>query len=164
MNDPFAPLQQYFDAEKQGALWCLALGAVAVGLTIWLWRAHGPFRAMAIPLALIGLVQLGIGVGLLARTDGQVATLKRELTASPGPAKAKELGRMENVNRSFTIIEIAELVLIATGAALAMALRGKTGGAVGMGILAQASVMLIFDLFAEHRALEYTDWLRRLAP
>lgn len=163
MTDPFQPLQHYFDGEKQGALWCLGLGLVAMATTLWLWRSSGPFRAMAIPLALIGLVQLGIGVGLLARTDGQVATLRRQLAGSPGPARDQELGRMERVNRSFRVIELVEAVLIAGGVILALTLRGRTAAAVGMGLLVQAAVMLVFDLFAEHRALVYTDWLRRLS-
>ncbi len=65
-------LQRYFEAEKQGALWLIELAAVAFAVTVWLWRSQGPFRAMAIPIAITGLGQLGIGVGLFARTDKQV--------------------------------------------------------------------------------------------
>jgi hypothetical protein len=155
------PLERYFAAEKEGALWLLALGVIAVGMTIWLVRAHGPFRAMAVPLALIGLGQLGIGVGLLARTDGQVAALTTGLRAEPETARERELGRMERVNANFTGVEIVEAVLIACGVGLALGMRARpTAMAVGMGLVLQASVMLVFDLFAEARAQVYTAWLR----
>lgn len=35
--------------------------------------------------------------------------------------------------------------------------------AVGMGLLLQAAVMLVFDLFAEHRAHVYARWLLALS-
>jgi hypothetical protein len=155
------PLASYFDGEKQGALWCVGLGCAAAMLAAWLWRAHHPFRAMAAPLALIALAQLALGAGLWARTDGQVAELRAGLVAEPGPARERELGRMERVNANFKWIEIVEAALIALGVGLALTMRARpTLMAVGMGLVLQASVMLVFDLFAERRADVYTTWLR----
>jgi hypothetical protein len=155
------PIEVYFTGEKQGAAACLALGAVALGFSLWAWRSDGAFRAVAIPVVLIGLLQLGIGVGLFLRTDKQVATLRADLLAQPADARAKELARMDRVNASFTVIEYVEAALIITSVALALAMRSRpTVMAIGMGVLVQASVMLVFDLFAEHRAHIYTAWLR----
>lgn len=155
------PLLHYFTGEKAGALVCLSLGVVAILFSIWVWRSHATFRVMAIPIGLVGLIQLAIGAGLWARTDKQVTTLQAGLTAAPVAARQTELSRMERVNASFRVIEAIEAVLILTGLALALAFRGRqTLTAVGMGILLQSSVMLVFDLFAEHRAHIYTAWLR----
>src|SRR5687767_11878729 len=109
---PLDPLLRYFTAEKQGGTLCLALGVVALGLSIWLWRGGGPFRAMAIPLTLVALFQVGVGVGLLARTDRQVARQSAGLASEPAATKAAELARMDRVNASFKVIEVVEVVLI----------------------------------------------------
>ena len=155
------PLTDYFAGEKQAAVLCLVLGALALAFSGWLWREHGPFRAMAAPLVLVGLVQLGIGVGLLARTDKQVAALRAALQREPAAARAAELGRMDRVNANFRMVEIVEAVLIVAALVMVFAFRGRPAVlAVGLGLLVQAAVMLAFDAFAELRAHAYTDWLR----
>jgi hypothetical protein len=111
------------------------LGATAVAISVWVWRAHPAFRAMAVSL-LVSVVQLGIGVGLLARTDKQIATLRADLAREPAAARATELTRMERVNRSFKWVEALEAVLIV------------------------AALVMVFNVFAEHRAHAYTSWLR----
>jgi hypothetical protein len=158
MNDP---LTVYFTGEKQAGALCLALGVVALAFSIWVWRSHAPFRAMAVPVVLISLVQLGIGGTLVARTERQVGTLKADLAREPAAARAQELTRMDRVNASFTAFKILEAVLIAAALGMALAFRGRPAvTAVGLGILVQAAVMLAFDVFAEHRAHVYTAWLR----
>jgi hypothetical protein len=159
------PLLHYFAGEKAGAAVCLALGIGAVLFAFWVFRSHAAFRAMAIPVGLIGLAQLALGAGLWVRTDPQVASLQAGLTDQPQSARQSELARMERVNANFRVIEAVEAALILASLVLALAFRGKpTLTAVGMGLLLQASVMLAFDLFAEHRAHVYTAWLRGPAP
>lgn len=159
------PLLHYFAGEKAGAAVCLALGIGAVLFAFWVWRSHTAFRAMAIPVGLIGLAQLALGAGLWLRTDPQVASLQAGLTDQPQSTREGELARMERVNANFQVIEAAEAALILVSLVLSLAFRGKpTLTAVGMGLLLQASVMLAFDLFAEHRAHVYTAWLRGPAP
>ena len=158
MSDPIAV---YFAGEKQGGALCLALGAVAIALAIWVWRAHPPFRAMAVPLVLIAVVQLGIGAALVARTGKQVATLRADLARDPMAARAGEVARMERVNANFKRIKVLEAMLIVSALVMILAFRGRPAvTAVGRGLLLQAAVMLAFDMFAEHRALIYTSWLR----
>ena len=158
MSDPLAV---YFAGEKQAGALCLAFGAAALAFSVWVWRAHAPFRAMAVPVALIGMLQLGIGVGLLARTDKQVATLRADLASEPAGARAKELARMDRVNAKFRIVKILEAVLITGALVMVFGFRGRPAvTAVGLGVLVQSALMLVFDIFAEHRAHIYTGWLR----
>ena len=35
---------------------------------------------------------------------------------------------------------------------------------MGLGILLQSAVLLVFDTFAHHRALHYVEWLIALPP
>jgi hypothetical protein len=162
---PTSELLAYFAAEKQGALLIAAIGVAAGALAAYLWFAGGPFRAMAVPLAVIGLGQLALGVGLFARTDPQIARLLGGLRARPQATVQAELARMERVNRSFKVIETVEAAAIVIGVALALGVRSRhpVWAAVGMGILVQAAVTLVFDLFAERRALAYTKWLTGLS-
>jgi hypothetical protein len=158
MNDPIAV---YFQGEKDGALWLLAIGLAGAAFGFWAWRTLPQFRMMAIPIGLIALAELAIGGGLYARTDKQVAQLRTDLAQDHAVARGVELKRIEGVNTTFKTIEIIEAILIVAGVAMAMAFRARpTVTAVGLGILLQATVLLIFDSIAEHRANIYTDWLR----
>ena len=155
------PLLRYFAAEKQGGWLLLALAVVALVVSFLIWRAGWTFRAMAPALSLVALGQFGVGAALVARTDGQVAALTRRLETSAEAARAEEIARIEKVQTSFRWIEIVEVVLLAAGVALALAFRTRpTWSGVGMGLVLQAAVMLVFDLVAEARADRYLTWLR----
>jgi hypothetical protein len=160
-----AELLGYFTAEKHGAVLIGAFGIISAGFAAYLWFTHSPFRAMAWPLLIIGAGQLALGAGLLIRTDSQVARLQAGLRFSPQVTVQSELARMKRVNRSFKVIEAVEVLLLLAGLFLALALgsRHLAWAAVGMGLLVQAAITLVFDLFAEHRALVYTRWLVALS-
>jgi hypothetical protein len=157
------PLLRYFQGEKHAGVLCAALGLVALALALWVWRAGSPFRTMAFPLGLVALVQLAVGVGLYLRTPPQVAALTARLGGDPDAAqvaRSAELARMQRVNRNFKVVEAVEVALIALSLILILALRTRPAvQGVGMGLLLQASAMLVFDLFAERRAHAYTTWL-----
>jgi hypothetical protein len=157
MNDPIA---LYFTGEKNAGVLCVVLAVLSVALTLWVWRVHPPLRAIAAPLLLIGLIQLAIGLTLASQTRLQVASLRHDLASQPETARAQELARMDRVNRNFTRIKIVEAVLIVAALALILAFRSSALVAIGLGLLLQTSVMLVFDVFAERRAQVYTTWLR----
>jgi len=161
---PMEPLVRYFDGEKQAATLALVLGLCSVAFAVWLFRSSSPFRAMLIPLALIGLVQLGIGIGLHVRTPPQVAALQDGLKSDPVKTRSAELERMERVMRSFRLVKIAEVVLLVVAVVLNFKLSHSPAAVgVGMALLVEAAVMLAFDVFAEHRGVEYLDYLRALS-
>ena len=116
---------------------------------------------MAWPLIIIGAGQIAIGAGLVLRTDPQVARLQEGLNSNAKVTVESELARMAKVNRSFKVIEAIEVILLLTGLSIAVILRlqNLAWASVGMGLMLQAAVTLVFDLFAEHRALVYTRWL-----
>lgn len=154
-------LMVYFAAEKQAAVFIGSLGVVAAIFAAYLWLSANSFKAMAWPLLIIGLAQIAIGVGLFIRTDPQVARLQEGLEVNPQATVESEVARMTKVNRSFKVIEVIEVVVILAGIFLALFFRSRNLAlaSVGMGLLLQAAVLLVFDLFAEHRALVYTRWL-----
>lgn len=155
-------IARYFTAEKN---WCLVLaifGLLALAFCVFLFRTN--FRAAVIPIGLVAFMQLGIGGGVYLRTDKQVDELRSTLERSPRKVQNIELPRMQKVMKSFISIEYIEIALIAAGIGLAFLFKERTGVfAVGLGLILQASLMLLFDLIAENRGAEYVAALKRLA-
>jgi hypothetical protein len=73
-----------------------------------------------------------------------------------------ELARMGPVMRNFAIVIVVELAVLAGGVVLALAFRSDFAFAAGIGCIAQASFLLIFDLFAQRRGQQYVDTLRQV--
>jgi len=153
-------LVQYFAGEKQSAFAWGAAGVIAIVLALGVWRLANDYRAMAIPLAIVAVVQLGLAGGLWLRTDARVQRLEAELRDDPAQLTAAERTRIGVVNRAFVAIEIVEAILWITGVSLALAGLGRarpTMLAVGLGLFLQASAMLALDLAAARRARIYTS-------
>ncbi|MCI0389833.1 MAG: hypothetical protein MOB07_13880 [Acidobacteria bacterium] len=153
----------YFMAEKYGAMILLFAGLATIGTAIALVATRSSYRGMAAPLALFALIEVGIGGGVWARTDGQVAGLLDEFSRAPSAMVRGELSRMGPVMRNFEIVKIVEIAVFALGVTLAYACRRNDFAfAAGVGCVLQASLPLVFDLIAARRAEVYVEVLRDL--
>lgn len=153
----------YFLAEKRWAVILLGVGIVALAAAIALIATKSSYRGMAIPLAFVALGELIIGGVLVARTDGQLASLLDQFARAPAGMADAELNRMGPVIRNFEIVKIVELLVFAAGVILAYAAkRSDFAFAIGVGLVAQASLLLVFDLIAARRAERYVELLRAL--
>jgi hypothetical protein len=153
----------YFLGEKRESLLFIAAGAVAITASILLYRSASPYRGMIGPLTLIALIQLGVGGSIYFRTDAQVAELSALLKSDAAAYAEKELPRMEKVSQSFTIYKWVEIALLAAGIAMTFLFRGRDlPYSIGVGLIVQSSLMLVFDLFAEHRADVYIGHIKSL--
>lgn len=158
------PLRRYFEGERHAGMLAAALGVASVAFAIWAFRGAGAFRAMWIPMAIVGVLQLGIGVGLVVKTGPQVAALEAGLEKDHAAALSTETARMDRVDKNFTVIKIVEIALMVLSAAAIMGMKSKpTVVAVAMALLVEAAVMLAFDVFAEARGQDYLAWLRAAA-
>jgi hypothetical protein len=156
-------LLRYFTAEKSESVLFILAGVVALGASVWLWRTDSSYRGMMWPLGLVALIQLAVGGSIFLRTDGQVAALTAQLASAPAAFQAAEVARMEVVMRGFALYKLIELALFAVGVGLTYAFRNRdTLYAVGVGLVLQASLMLVADLFAEKRGDEYLQQVRAL--
>jgi hypothetical protein len=161
---PPPELAEYFTAERQGGLVLVLLALVGFGFAGFLWLTRSAFMAMAWPLVVLGVFQLGVGLTVALRTPGQVAALGRGLDTAPAATATAEIQRMTTINRNFRIVKVVEAILIAAGLCLVIFLpHSSAWAAVGLGVLVEAAVLLVFDAFAHHRALVYTQWLKELA-
>jgi hypothetical protein len=151
-----AALTTYFAGEKSAGMMLAAIGIVVLAGAALLFPARYELRAFAITLAVWGVIELTIGVGLWLKTDAQVAELVAKLAQDPTAFYAAERPRMAGVQRNFVIIEIAEIVLIVGCAALALALKGRPiVSGIALGVLINAAMLLAFDIVAERRGAIY---------
>jgi uncharacterized membrane protein HdeD (DUF308 family) len=87
-------LHDYFAAEKSESLLFMAVGVIAIALSVFLWVTRSPYRAAVWPLALIALIQIVVGSTVYFRTDRQATELVAGLERDPASARAAELARI----------------------------------------------------------------------
>ncbi len=158
-------IEKYFLAEKQIGLIFFIIGIVAVALAIvffFLLRTNF-YKGAAIPLVLIGLIQLIIGFAIFQRSDEDRRRNVYAYDMDPQQLKEKELPRMQKVTKNFVMYKIVEVLLIVAAIVLILVYRTKPDKAfwVGLGValLIQTLLMLGADYFAEKRAKKYTAGL-----
>ena len=89
-------MQAYFRGERVEALfYLLPAGLLLLGVAATAISAErGGFAwGLAVPLALFGLVAIGIGATVGLRTPAQVAALERAYAEDPATMVAEEIGR-----------------------------------------------------------------------
>jgi hypothetical protein len=162
---PFPELTAYFTAEKQGGLLLVALAIASLALASYLFATKSLFSAMAWPVLVLGGLELVIGATIAARTASQVAELEAGLQHTRTVTITSEIERMARVNNTFEMITKVEIGLIVVAIAFVIVKPApETLGAIGLGILLQSAVLLVFDTFAHHRAVHYVEWLIALPP
>jgi hypothetical protein len=162
---PFPELTAYFAAEKHGGVLLIALAVASLAFAGYLFATKSPFSAMAWPVLVLGGIELVIGLTIATRTAAQVAELEAGLQAKRNVTITAEIERMARVNGTFEAIKKVEVALIAMGLVFALIRPApETLGAVGLGIVLQCAVLLVFDTVAHHRAIHYVEWLIALPP
>ncbi len=162
----FSFIYKYFSAEKQESLLFLTIGIIAVTLSVvfFFFIKTNPsfFKGAAVPLLVIGIVQIVVGYTIYARSDRQGAEIAYKMGMEPAAfVKTEELPRMETVNKNFVIYRWVEIALVVAGVVLILLFKTNPGKpfwyGVGMTLTIQAVLMLGADYFAEKRAKDYTE-------
>ena len=159
-------IEKYFFAEKQESLVFLVIGVVAVliAATFYFLLKNNLYKGAAIPLLIIGIIQVIVGYTVYGRTDGQRIDNVYAFDMNPGKLKNEELPRMEKVSRDFVIYRWLEIAFIAAGMVLIFYFRRNIERSFwlgfGLALALQAAIMLVADHFAEKRATVYTTQLR----
>lgn len=158
-------IEQYFSAEKQGSLFFLSVGIVAViAALILFFVLKTPFyKAAAIPMIIVGLIAGTIGFTIYKRSDDDRIRNVYAYDLNPDELKQKEYPRMQKVMKSFRVIIIAELVILITAIFLFFYFRTNTAqqlwSGAGAGLLIMTIVALMLDISAQRRAAVYTKGL-----
>ena len=115
-----ADIEKYFLAEKHESLIFLAIGIIAILLSIFFYSylKTNFYKGAAIPLLVIGLIQSIVGYTVYARSDEQRISNVYAYDMDPGKLKEQELPRMKTVNRNFVIYRWVEIVFVLSGIVL----------------------------------------------
>jgi uncharacterized paraquat-inducible protein A len=157
-------MNSYFSAEKQESLIFIAVGLLAIGISVWLWMNGHRLKSMAYPLVAIAVMQIVVGASVYLRTDVQLSTLSVQLNANPAALKTEETNRMQTVMKNFSIYKAVEMVLLIIGVGMiAFLQRHDLAAGIGVGLVLQAAFTLTLDIFAEARGADYLSAIRSLA-
>lgn len=154
---------KYFRAEKDAGLYLLVIGGFFLLLGVGIWVSRSRIRATAIPLATIAIVELIVGATMYLRTDKQIDTITGLYYSDRAAYQQRETARMESVMSGLRIYKIIEAATIVAGLAMLAAYRKRSAvAAAGVGLVVQASLLLVFDLIASQRAQTYLEALRQM--
>jgi hypothetical protein len=162
-----ADIEKYFLAEKQAGLLFLVIGAIAivVAVVFFLVLKTNFYKGAALPLVLIGILQLAVGIAVFKRSDEDRFRNVYAYGMDPNQLRDKELPRIKAVNKNFVLLRWVEVLLLLAGIGLMFYFKSNTGKTfwfgLGVALAIQAVLMLGADYFAEKRALQYTAGLEQ---
>jgi drug/metabolite transporter (DMT)-like permease len=155
-------IEKYFLAEKQESMLFIFAGIVAIALALlFLFLIRGNFyKGAAIPLLLVGAIQLVAGYTVYKRSDDDRSRNVYAYDMNPGQLKQEELPRMQKVNSNFVIYRWVEIIVLLAGIGLIVYFRSKPGGqlwfGLGLTLAIEAAILLGADYVAAQRAQAYT--------
>lgn len=155
----------YFKAERRESLIWIGIGVVSVLLTFYflLTKSHPFYNGLAYVLITIGLIQLVHGISAFKKVNLNMVGVDYFIQKDLNSIKTNEIPRMELEMRYLTIYSWIEMGCIVLGLFLFLFCQPLTlGKGIGMGLLIQASVLLILDYFAEQRGKVYLNFLKSL--
>ena len=159
-------MQTYFRGEKLEAIFfilTIGLALVAFGIVAFKAESGGFAWGVAVPSIVFGLVLMGTGIGVAARTNSQIAEIKTGYQSDPGAMVKKELPRMEKVNANFRTTFYVFGVLAAIGLAFHYLAGPTWGRGLGAVLILVGALGLLIDGFAERRAVPYAAALEEIA-
>lgn len=159
------PIISYFGAERLESFVFIGVGVIALGLAAYVLLAshNAMLRGAAWPLALVALIQITVGSGVALRSPKDIARVQTIVQSEPQRLRSEEIARMVTVMRNFVLYRWIEIGLLAAGLLLCVfAPSASAWRGAGIGLAAQAGLMLALDFFAERRGSAYLDWLRTL--
>ncbi|CAN5737435.1 hypothetical protein BH10BAC3_BH10BAC3_41210 [soil metagenome] len=157
--------EAYFNAEKSESGLFIIIGVLAIVLALVLFFSYRTvfFKGIAVPLVLIGILQLVVGSTVYNRIDKQRMDIVYKLDMNPAAIQSTEIPRMQKVMASFKVYRYIEIMLLLAGAGLFLYTRTKpemafwSGLAIALAL--QAGIMLMADGFAEKRGKVYLEGL-----
>lgn len=154
-------IEKYFLAEKQLGLVFIIIGSIAIVLALvcFLVLKTSFYKGAAIPLLLIGIIQLAASISIYKKSDADRIRNVYAYDMNPSQLKNEELPRMVQVLKKFAVIKWVEAALIITGLVLIYYNRAKPAAAfwygLGITLTIQVLLMLFADYSAERRARQY---------
>jgi hypothetical protein len=161
-----AAMADYFAGEQLGGCILAGLGVAGLASGALLYRSSSlRARGASYPLLSIGLLHLAAGIFIYVSSDGRIDKFGEQIDRDAPAFVTAERQRMTGVSTQFTVLKIAEVVLIAGGLTMAgvgwRTDRPRLAGA-GLALALEMGLTLGFDVWAARRAHHYQGELARL--
>lgn len=159
-NAMLAAMREYFHEEKTAAKLAIFGSAIAGGSGVYLMTQSDLGRGAGYSLLGVAAIGVVVGGGVYFRTNSQLRRLEDQLATAPLDYKREEGERMARVNAQFRILKIAEYSILGLGVATTVTGAVKQADlttGVGIGLIVDAGLLLLFDHFAETRAHVYAQ-------
>jgi hypothetical protein len=153
-------IKTYFTAEKNESLIFMAFGILTIGFSVYTMFKWGDsfYKGFAIPVILIGIIQLVVGGTVYFRTDKQINQLETLYQNDKAAFAKAETPRMDTVMKNFSLYKKVEVAFVVIGLLLIFLAPSKEFWlGVGAGMLLQGALMLTADIFAERRGKNYMN-------
>jgi hypothetical protein len=156
-------IKTYFTAEKNESLIFILFGILTIGFSVYALLKWGDafYRGFAIPVILVGIIQLVVGSTVYFRTDKQINQLETVYQQDKTAFAKAEKPRMDIVMKNFSLYKKVEIAFVVIGLLLIVFLTTKEFWlGLGVGMLLQGAFMLTADVFAERRGNEYSNEIK----
>ena len=150
----------YFTEEKMESFFFMIIGIISIliALILLFIIKYSFFKGFAVPLLVIGCLQLLVGTVVALRVPKDILRVEFQMKNEPRKIKTEEIPRMEKVQKNFVIYQWIEISLLITGLILFFLFfnsRQTFWKGFGIGLLIQAAIILSLDLVAKKRATNY---------
>lgn len=167
MNLSLDFVTNYFTEEKIESLFFIIIGSIAVllALIFLLIIKYSFFKGMAIPLLLLGTMQLIIGGKIYQRTPSDIVRVEQTIKTNTRDLQTIEIPRIETALQNFIIYKWIEITLIITSIILILVFYKSPQTfwkGLGLGLLIQACLLLCLNVIAEQRAEIYLNFLLQI--
>ena len=162
-----ADAEAYFNGEKHESLLFMVIGilAIAAAAALYFYIKHSWARGAAIPLVVVGLIQVVVGYTVFSRSDAERQDIVYRMDMNPDALKQEELPRMQKVMKQFVVYRYTEIGLLLAGLILFVLHRSvpekQWWQGFGLALALLAALMLIADGFAERRGKHYLEGMGR---
>jgi len=159
-------IHDYFTGERNESLIFMAIGAVAIILSVYFWLVINSryYNGVAWPLFFVALIQLTVGGLIYLRSPTDEKRVTNFYNSTPKNITHIEIPRMEKVMKNFIIYRYVEIGLMVL-ALIFFFITGRGGfwNGVCVGTFIQAGLMLLADGFAEQRGKLYLSFLNSVS-
>jgi hypothetical protein len=143
-------IHSYFHLEHLAGILVVAVAGLGIGAAAGLWKKKHPLKMAAIPLVILGVLEIGIGSTLAMKSPGLSETVEDAIKKDPPGALATELDRQVQRKRAHRILNRGGLALLILATLFVLVFRRRKGVAgpalaIGLNVALMLGLLLLFE-------------------
>lgn len=141
-------IEQYFVAFKNEQLFLMTLGAVALIIAVVFYAGLKTkwYKGFALPLAVFALLNMGAGFSNYKRADILKVRNVYNYDLHPELLKSKELPRIKEMSRNFTVLVYINISIILAAAFIFFYFKKKGNSEYYMGVAASLFLVAVLSV------------------